>query len=490
MDEKEPSPTYSSKVLDAHKNGDIFIHNLNKPGKGYSAGWSLEQIEEKYHPSNLDEFFEAILQHDIKVRKEWLGPQAYNRFDTCALKYGKTQIESYSKLVKGLQDFSAFSMDLEERSNAFHKNLLGSIKSAILGNLFNFIPVLNIREKTNWKNQALQKYIAHAFKFGNVHFHNYYTGTITYGQLIEKPRKTEPDVIHLRQGGVVGNSDGRGVIGIVTINLPRLGYLSKSEEEFFKKLENTLEIAFHASEEKRRKMEKMLEQNKMHETLEYINTLDWFYSVINLSGMNEALKHTINAGVAHVAGKAVTYKVLEKILWKVEDFQRESGNLYSFEALPSEKQGVIFAKKDKEKLPDIMDNEVSSYYTDSTNLPLDHGDDLWDALEHQKKYHSIYTGGTLFQVRLVEMIRFQKECVLLIRKILEEFGYNYLTISPTFSICNNHGYIKGQADQCNLCKDKISTITWVDGLIHQVEKLSKEFKEADKKRVYHTIKSS
>ena len=124
MDVQEPSQTYSSRVLDAHKNGDIFIHNLNKPGKGYSAAWSLEQIEEKYQPSNLGEFFKAVLKHDTKVRKEWLGPQAYNRFDTYALKYNENHIESYCKLVKGLQDFTAFSMDLEEQSNAFHNTLL------------------------------------------------------------------------------------------------------------------------------------------------------------------------------------------------------------------------------------------------------------------------------------------------------------------------------------------------------------------------------
>ena len=490
MNESKPSQIYSDEVYHAHKDGDIFIHNFEDTGKGYSTGWSIEEIGEKTKPKNLADLFNSILDNIRLLSDEWVGSQAYNNLDLATVNYSDQKKEIYDRFLSSINRRTAFSINTDEgSSDTFHDYLLKKKKKGYIQGNFNTIPIVSIKNGTSWDSEILRKYISSSFKYGNIHFQNYLTGTITYDQLTQKPKETDLSNVYLRQGGIVGNSDERGILGIITINLPRLGYLSKSEDEFFESLDQVLDLAFVASEQKRDYMETRLEDGSLKRTAEYLDSFIWHFSVINLSGMNEALLYAIEAGTAHIAGKAVTYKLLERILRKLEEQQQKSGNLYSLEALPSEEAGSVLAEKDRLKHPGMFNNDPI-FYTDSTNLPPDHGDDLWDWLEHQKKYHSIYTGGAIFQVNLVEMINFRPECVTLVRKMLEEFGYNYLKISPEFSICNDHGYLRGHQEVCGVCGKSVDTYTWIDGFIRPVKSLNKVLKEAHEKRVHHIIKSN
>jgi ribonucleoside-triphosphate reductase len=490
MNEKSPKQIYSSEVLEAHKNGDIYIHKLDEIGKGYSSGWSVNKIEEKYNPRNLDEFLRSVLEHLRILKHEWIGPQSFNNIDLYTQKYTGHKSELYYSFLRSLPTRTAFSINPQDiRSEIFHRYFLESLENLLLKGVFHAIPIINIKDEIAWNSPMLNQYIAYCFKYGNAHFQNFLTGTITFDQLTEKPRTRDLSNVYLRQGSIVGNSDDRGILSISTINLPRLGYSSKSEDDFFSNLEKVLDVVIKASDQKRIYLEKRLKNGDLPVTEDYLDSFDWHYSVINLSGMNEALLRSIDAGTAHVAGKAVSYKLLEKILWTLEDHQEESGNMFSLESLPSEEVGSILAEKDSLKFPDMFDVEPV-YYTGSTNLPIDHGSDLWDWLEHQKKFHSIYTGGSIFQVILSEMISFRTECVLLIRKILEEFGYNYLKISPTFSLCEEHGYLKGHKEICNVCGKSTTIYTWIDGYLRSLSSLNQLLKEAYKKRVHHHIKSN
>lgn len=490
MNESKPSQIYNEEIIRAHKDGDIFIHNIEDTGRGYSSGWSIERLEEREKPQKLSDLFNSIQDHLKLLSSEWTGPQAYNNLDLAAEKYSDQKNEVYKKFLSSIKQITAFSINTDEESSyEFYEYFLENLEKGYLQGNFNPIPIINVKNGINWDSEILRKYISSSFKYGNIHFQNYLTGTITYDQLTQKPQKPDLYNVYLRQGGIVGNSDDRGVLSIITINLPRLGYLSKSEDDFFYRLDQILDLAFMASEQKRNYMEARLEDGHLEASSAYLDSFMWHISAINLSGMNEALFYAIEAGTAHVAGKAVTYNLLERVLLKMEEQQLETGNLYSLEALPSEEVGAVMAEKDALKYSGMFEYDPA-FYTDSTNLPPDHGDDLWDWLEHQKKYHSIYTGGTMFQVNLAEMIDFRSECITLVRKMLEEFGYNYLKISPEFSICKNHGYLRGSKEICDICCESAETFTWVDGFIRPVESLNKVLKEAHEKRVHHDIKNS
>ena len=210
-----------------------------------------------------------------------------------------------------------------------------------------------------------------------------------------------------------------------------------------------------------------------------MENFDWGFSVITLVGMNEALESLIDAPMGHVAGKAVTYKLLEYILRKIETVQAETGLLLSLEAYPSETAGAILLTEYETRHQTL---------TAATELKSSHGNDLWDALEHQKKYHSLYTGGTLQQIHLEQGLDYNDELMLLVKRTIENFGYNYLAITPVFSLCPEHGYVKGD-NNCPICGSETTAYTRIDGNMTKVSQIPEPLKEAYWRRVYYDVKN-
>lgn len=474
---------FSKPVLDAHRGNEIFINGLAEPPKPYSMGWSLADVAGQ--PETLGELLRSINRHSMLVKDEWTGPQGFNSLVTHAatlesddpkkdlMEFFTSQHETGVKLGLSLNLYPG------EEYSGFYKALIMSMESAALRGAFPVVPLLNVVEDSDWDLPAMNAFTAYAFRYGGVHYQNYKSGTIEKELLTGVSEDPDLSNLKIRQGGVVGNADNRGVLGHVTLNLPLLARKAISEVAFFADVEVTLGTAMEALDEKRAYLEQTLNEGGFPATGRYLDSFKGLSGVVTLSGMNEALQSSIDAGTGHVAGKAVTYKLLEKLTWLLEDHQSESGNLVSLEAYPSMEAGAALAEVD----PDHV------FYTDSTNLPPDHGDDLWDSLEHQKKYHSIYTGGAVFEAWLDYPIDYSVELVLLARRVLDIFGYNYFTVNPSWSRCPKDGYIPGEAHVCPVCGSEAVSYTWIDGFIRPVESIHEGLKEAQRRRVTHSIKS-
>jgi ribonucleoside-triphosphate reductase len=331
----------------------------------------------------------------------------------------------------------------------------------------------------------MSRYVALSYLYGYPVFQNYCTGTL-HPRYLHEPETVASDIdaTYLRHGGVHGNSDNQGCLSVVTLNLPRLSHLSRTEDEFFGRLDEAVEIAGAVHEGKRRHLEKKLAEGRLPETARHLESLDWHFSAVNVVGMNEALLGLIDAGAGHVAGKAVTYRLLEHLVRRIEEIQSETGHLYTLEAAPCVEAGALMAERETATRP----GDVKPFYTASTELPPWHGDDLWDAMEHQKKYHGIYTGGDVFQIHLARGLNYREECKLLLRRSLKVFGFNHLKVSPVFSLCRKHGYLFGEQRKCPVCGGDAETYTWVDCSPRPLDELSERLKEAHRRRVYSDVK--
>jgi ribonucleoside-triphosphate reductase len=321
---------------------------------------------------------------------------------------------------------------------------------------------------TDLSEEPHRRYVSLAFKYGNVEFQG------------ETP---------VKRTGVLGDPAGGGRLGVVTLNLPRLGYEARNEEDFYDRLGGIIGLAVETLEDKRRGVEEFLEAGYLPHTKRLLGSLGGHVSAVTLAGVNEAVTNLIDAGVSHVAGKAVTYKLLEFLWGQLREAQSVTGHPYSLEAYPCMEAGVSFAAEDRRALGDIFaQGETSPYYTAAAELPPSHGDDLWYALDHLKKIQSIFTRGTTQEVHLREGLRYRDECGLLVRRIMGQ-GYPNIKPSPVFSLCPGHGHIPGEAERCPICGEPATVYTWVDGYPRALVLLSDGLKEAHRQRVSHDVES-
>ena len=511
------SGLYPDEALKAHRDGLIHIHRLDEPDKGYSAGWSITSLaENRRRGDGLKELLSGILEPIQRLQREWAGPHAVNSLDVyCAAAIEETEDtdielrETVAGFVSNVQSLGAplsVSLDLwldatmpasmfglassdpqtlGALMDRFNGAFVGALEHSYGRGEFNLIPVLNITEQTDWESGALSRYVALMYLYGYPTLQNYYTGTL-HPRYLHEPEAVASDMTatYIRHGGVHGNSDSQGCLSVVTLNLPRLSRLSKTEDEFFRKLDEAVELAKAVHEGKRRHLEEMLAEGRLPETARCLDSLDWHFSSVNVVGMNEALLHLIGAGTGHVVGKAITYRLLEHLIWRIEEMQVETGHVYTLEAAPCEEAGAHMAMKDAVAQP----GDVQTYYTGSTELPPWHGDDLWDAMEHQKKYHGIYTGGNVFQIHLARGLGYREECMLLLRRALEVFGFNHLKVSPVFSLCSEHGYLWEEQQTCPVCGGDAEVYAWVDCSPQPLDELGEGLKEAHRRRVYSDVK--
>ncbi|HPG87159.1 MAG TPA: anaerobic ribonucleoside-triphosphate reductase, partial [Spirochaetales bacterium] len=256
-----------------------------------------------------------------------------------------------------------------------------------------------------------------------------------------------------RGGGLFGSDELTGSIGVVTLNMPRLGYLADGKSDFYRRLDRLMDLAAKSLSIKRKVCSRLLEGGLFPYTRRYLRTFDNHFSTIGLVGMNECCLNFMGKSIAEPDGKAFAEEVLEHMRKRLQDYQVDTGELFNLEATPAESTSYRLAKHDRKRYPDIISAGAEEpYYTNSTQLPADFTDDLFDALDHQESLQSKYTGGTVFHVFLGEAVDDWRALRDLVKTVAARYRIPYYTISPTFSVCPVHGYISGEHFSCPKCK--------------------------------------
>jgi hypothetical protein len=474
MDEVD---VFSPEALEAHRGGSIFIHQMEKSRLGYSTGLDLNRLGAT-RGDTLDDYLAAVTDAVKKFRGEWAHRVTLHGLEGGVVdvlaEAGYTEDQVRESLTSFLYELSLtrFQVTLALNETAepygFKQVIAELLEASASRGQMNICVAYNVAGDTDLSKEPHRRYVSLAFKYGNVEFQGW---------------------TPVKRTGVLGDPNGGGRLGVVTLNLPRIGYEARNEEDFYARLGSLTGLVVEALENKRRAVEEFLEAGYLPYTKQMLGSLEGHASVVTLAGVNEAVMNLIDADVSHVAGKAVTYKVLEFILGQLREAQSITGHPYSMEAYPCMEAGVVFAAEDRRQHDDIFtQGEGSPYYTAAAELPPSHGDDLWQAMDHLKKIQSIFTGGTAQEIHLKEGVRYRDECGLLVKRIMVQ-GYPNVKVSPVFSVCPEHGYIPGEADTCPECDEQPTVYTWVDGYPRARVLLSDGLKEAHRQRVSHDVKS-
>ena len=504
---------YPEEVKKAHIEGDFHLHDLGQLSV-YCCGWDLQDLLRRGFrgaygkivsapPKHFRTALGQIVNFFYTLQGEAAGAQAFANFDTLLAPFVYYDGLSYDEVKQCMQEFvfnmnvptrvgfqtpfTNITMDLQVSStladeyvvvggkikdkkySEFQKemNLINKAFCEIMmegdanGRIFTFpIPTYNITKDFDWDNEELDALWEMTGKYGIPYFSNFVNSDMKPEDARSMCCRLRLDNRELKRrgGGLFGANPLTGSIGVVTINLPRLGYLSKNKEEFFERLFNLMNIAKESLEIKRKVLEKFTENGLYPYSKFYLSYIKqrrgayWanHFSTIGLIGMHEACLNLLGVGIDDIEGHKFAVEVLNFMREKILQYQKETGNLYNLEATPAEGTSYRLAKIDKEQFPEIITSGTSEnpYYTNSTQLPVDATDDLWFALNHQDPLQSLYTGGTVFHIFLGERIADKKIVKKLIRKIAHTFSMPYFSITPTFTICPVHGYIPGEHFEC------------------------------------------
>jgi ribonucleoside-triphosphate reductase len=497
---------FSSKVSQAHKDGDIYIHDRGKTIVGYCAGWDIRTILKKGFTGvpdkcsagpakHLQTALDHIARFILIVSNEWAGAQAVSSLDTFMAPFieedrltfeeVKNCIESFmynlsiSTRYGGQVPFSNITLDwtvpkdlkdepviiggklqkytysdFQKEMDMFNKALIEVYMDGdYAGQPFSFpIPTYNLSEDFDWDDEKSDLLFEMTAKYGNPYFQNFINSDLEPGDVRAMCCRLQMDMTKLikKTGGRWATGASTGSIGVVDVNLPRIGYEAEGDKEkFLEILKERVLICSEALENKRDAIEEFMQKGLVPYTKEYLGTFDKHFSTIGLVGMNEALLNLWDVDIASKKGRKFALEALELINKTLVEIQKETGNLYNLEASPAESASYYLALKDKEKYPDIITSgNGEPFYTNSTQLPVNYTDDVFEALNLQDELQSTYTGGTVFHVYIGERLTNGQECKKLIKKIAENYKLPYFSITPTFSICEEHGYIKGEAKEC------------------------------------------
>ncbi len=448
------------------------------------------------------------------LQNEWAGAQAFSSFDTYLAPFIRYDNLSYKDVKQAMQEF-VYNMNVASRwggqtpftnitldlkcpedlaeqhvtvGGKLRKECYGDfqdemdmINRALIevlvegdasGRVFTFpIPTYNITKDFDWDSEIAHMLFEMTAKYGLPYFQNFINSDL-------KPSDVRAMCCHLRldlkelrrnaRGGLFGSAEMTGSVGVVTINMPRIGYLSKTQDDFFERLERFMYLAKESLEIKRKVVERNIKNGLLPYTRRYLGSLSRHFSTIGLVGMHEACLNFLGKGIESKEGQRFAIKTLKFMRKLLVEYQKETGNLYNLEATPAEGCSYRLAKKDKERYPDIKTSgDTEPYYTNSTQLPVSYTHDLWLALKHQEPLQELYTGGTVFHVWLGENIG-ADEARLLVKKIATRFSLPYFTLTPTFSICRQHGYIAGKHEKCPKCKKKTEVYSRVVGYYRPV----------------------
>lgn len=530
---------YSKKVKETHINGDIHIHDLNIVA-GYCVGWDLKDllnggfrgVEGKVQSKAPKHFRTALMQMAnflYTMQGEAAGAQAFSNFDTLLAPYIKYDGISYNEVKQAMQEFifnlnvptrvgfqtpfTNITMDLtvpnyfkdefvtiggeikEETYSNFQSemNMINKAFFEIMmegdatGQVFTFpIPTYNITKDFDFDNPELKGLWEMTAKYGVPYFSNFINSNMNPEDARSMCCRLRIDnrELEYRGGGLFGSNPLTGSIGVVTINLPKIGYLAKNEKEFFEMLKQKMDIAKESLEEKRKIIEHLTENGLYPYTKYYLRDIKkrfnkyWknHFSTIGLIGANEACLNLLGVNIADKRGLEFANKIMDFMTDVIIDYKKETGNNYNLEASPAEGASYRLAKKDKENYPDIIVANEKEYkkgakpfYTNSTQLPVNFTDDIFEALNLQDELQAKYTGGTVIHIFAGERIYDLDVMKNLVKKICTNYKLPYFTFTPTFSICKTHGYIAGEHFKCPKCNEETEVFSRVVGYIRPIK---------------------
>ena len=516
---------YTEEIADAHRHADFHIHDLSM-FSGYCAGWSLRQliqlglggVKDKINSKpakHLSTLIQQIVNFLGVMQNEWAGAQALSSFDTYLAPFIKADGLNEYEVRQALQSFlfgvntpsrwgsqAPFTnitldwtvpCDLKDRKAIVggkevdftygdcqtEMNLINRLFIELIlegdadGRGFQYpIPTYNITRDFDWEGENVDLLFKMTAKYGTPYFQNFINSDLNPEDVRSMCCRLQLDKRELRKrgGGLFGSDEFTGSIGVVTINLPRIGYLSSTKEEFFGRLYRLMDLARDSLVIKRKVVNRLLDAGLFPYTKRYLKHLNNHFSTIGICGMNECLLNFLGKNLINPEARAFANEILLKMRDRLSSYQEATGDLFNLEATPAESTSYRLAKHDKERYPDIITagkNEV--YYTNSTQLPVDFTEDIFEALDLQEDLQIKYTGGTVFHGFLGEAITDIGACKNLVKAICSNYRIPYFTLSPVYSICPVHGYLSGEHFNCPKCRSERK-----NEIIEEIKKLERE----------------
>ncbi len=545
------SEIYDDEIANAHRNADIHLHDLSML-TGYCAGWSLKQLIQEGLGGVPGKITSAPAKHLATLcnqmvnflgimQNEWAGAQAFSSFDTYLAPFVKADNLDYDQVKKCIESF-IYGVNTPSRwgTQAPFSNItldwtvpddLAELNCIIGGKEVDFkykdckremdmvnrafietmvegdangrgfqypIPTYSITKDFDWSETENNKLLFEmTSKYGTPYFSNYINSDMKPSDIRSMCCRLRLDLRELRKksGGFFGSGESTGSVGVVTINMPRIAYLAKDEQDFYRRLDHMMDISARSLKIKRDVITHMLEEGLYPYTRRYLGTFKNHFSTIGLVGMNEVGLNAkwLRADMTNEATQKFSQDVLNHMRERLSDYQEKYGDLYNLEATPAESTSFRLAKHDLKRFPDILtasENGKTPYYTNSSHLPVGFTDDVFAALDIQDDLQTLYTSGTVFHAFLGEKMPDWKSAAALVRKIAENYKLPYYTLSPTYSVCKNHGYLAGEVFTCPECGEKTEVYSRITGYYRPVQNWndgkSQEYKD---RRVYNAASS-
>lgn len=545
------SEIYDEEIANAHRNADIHIHDLSML-TGYCAGWSLKQLIREGLGGITGKITSAPAKHLSTLcnqmvnflgimQNEWAGAQAFSSFDTYLAPFVKIDNLSYEQVKKCVESFiygvntpsrwgtqapfSNITLDWTVPNDLANmpaivggkdmdftygdcKKEMDMVNKAFIevmiegdanGRGFQYpIPTYSITNDFDWSDTENNRLLFEmTAKYGTPYFSNYINSDMEPSDVRSMCCRLRLDLRELRKksGGFFGSGESTGSVGVVTINMPRIAYLAKDEADFYRRLDHLMDISARSLSTKRTIISRLLEEGLYPYTKRYLGTFDNHFSTIGLIGMNEVGLNAkwLRADMTDERTQKFSQQVLKHMRERLSDYQEEYGDLYNLEATPAESTTYRFAKHDTQRYPDIItaaEAKGTPYYTNSSHLPVGYTEDIFAALDIQDELQTLYTSGTVFHAFLGEKLPDWKAAASLVRKIAENYKLPYYTMSPTYSVCTDHGYINGEQYECPICGKKTEVYSRITGYYRPVQNWNdgktQEFKE---RKVYNIEES-
>ncbi len=545
------SEIYDDEIANAHRNADMHIHDMSML-TGYCAGWSLRQLIEEGLGGVTGKITSAPAKHLASLcnqmvnflgimQNEWAGAQAFSSFDTYLAPFVKVDDLSYDQVKKCVESFiygvntpsrwgtqAPFSnitldwtvpddmaelpaivggkpMDFKYKDCKKEMDMVNRafievmIEGDANGRGFQYpIPTYSITRDFDWSDTENNKLLFEmTAKYGTPYFSNYVNSDMEPSDVRSMCCRLRLDLRELRKksGGFFGSGESTGSVGVVTINMPKIAYQAKDKKDFYKRLDHLMDIAARSLKIKRTVITKLMEEGLYPYTKRYLGTFNNHFSTIGLIGMNEVGLNAnwLRKDMTHPETQAFTVEVLNHMRERLSDYQEMYGDLYNLEATPAESTTYRLAKHDTKKFPDIITAAKpgeTPYYTNSSHLPVSYTDDIFSALDIQDELQTLYTSGTVFHAFLGEKLPDWKAAATLVRKISENYRLPYYTLSPTYSVCAEHGYLNGEQKVCPVCGRRTEIYSRITGYYRPVQNWndgkSQEFKD---RKVYNIAQS-
>ncbi len=524
------SEVYDDEIAKAHRNADIHIHDLSML-TGYCAGWSLKQLIQEglggvpgkitsAPAKHLNTLCNQMVNFLGIMQNEWAGAQAFSSFDTYLAPFVKADNLSYDQTKKCIESFvygvntpsrwgtqAPFTnitldwtvpndlaelpaivggkempfkyKDCKKEMDMVNKAFIEvMIEGDAQGRGFQYpIPTYSITKDFDWSDSENNRLLFEmTAKYGTPYFSNYINSDMEPSDIRSMCCRLRLDLRELRKktGGYFGSGESTGSVGVVTINMPRIAYLANDAQDFYARLDRLMDISARSLKVKRTVISQLLEAGLYPYTKHYLGNFDHHFSTIGLVGMNEAGLNAkwLRADMTHPKTQQFAKDVLNHMREKLSDYQELYGDLYNLEATPAESTAYRLAKHDVERYPDIITASEpggTPYYTNSSHLPVGYSDDMFAALDVQDELQTLYTSGTVFHAFLGERLNDWSTAAKLVRKIAENYRLPYYTISPTYSVCKDHGYIAGEQYECPICHQKTEVYSRITGYYRPVQ---------------------